>query len=636
MDLACEVSVDGFVQEQYTSGGGQCTRYAWWFGFGSRLSSSPPLARLTHARLFFFPPLCPCPPPPHTRCKPNGELLSLLDVCVDQIAKNMLRYESTQPFGEALPPELVSAVLDSFTKHRALVRLTLESVACCDLERLDVSSCKDVDDGWLAPFADKSLTHVNLASAAVTDAGLLGFTNLGNLQEMDLSACASLEGHGLAALKDSWHLHTLTLSGCRSLQDEHLGHLARLPALVHLRLDGCRFSDRALEAMTPLLPQLKTLSLNHTGARFTKPALTACLSALRECEHLDLGYSVGTVGRETLEVLVRGPTAASLQTLVLDGCRLAGTDLYALGQLTHLRGLSLRGTDIADAGLCQLPPRLEMLDVSYCKGVRRLPAQALPHLCKINLAHSGLRDSDVGSLAEFPALRDVNLDACAIGNGGLATLASLPLVRLNVADTNVSDGALAAVAASFPLLSELSVFYCNITDVGVRHLGGLRHLTKLNLDGRDLTDASCQSLAALTRLTHLILSGRVSDKGLSHLSSLPALTHLDACGGRITDQGLEHLGRLSTLKRLNLSHNTRVSNAGLHHLAPLNDLEVLNLSHTDVAAPGALAPLRKLRGIKVLAVNGCQGFDEATVAELTASLPYLGTVKAAVTGCGRG
>lgn len=251
----------------------------------------------------------------------------------------------------------------------------------------------------------------------MTDAGLLHLTELGALQHANLTGCTGLRSEGLAAFGESWLLTTLNLSGCRHLTDKALKPLAHLPALQHLRLRGCRqLTDVALSHLSPLTPRMKTLDLNE-GAQFSASALCGCLGGLHEIEYLDLGYCSKGMGRETLEVLTRGRASATLHTLILDASRgLTNADLYSLGQLGSLKKLSLRGcTAISDAGLCQLPLKLEEVDVSHCRGVRRLPAQSLLKLKKINFAHSGLRDSDVGSLSEFGALVDINLDSCAIG-----------------------------------------------------------------------------------------------------------------------------------------------------------------------------------------------------------------------------
>ena len=73
--------------------------------------------------------------------------------------------------------------------------------------------------------------------------------------------------------------------------------------------------------------------------------------------------------------------------------------------------------------------------------------------------------------------------------------------------------------------------------------------------------------------------------GISSLSELHALTHLDLAGTRVTDTGLEHLSGLSELARLDLG-GTQLTDAGLEHLTELHGLETLNLGRTQVTDVG--------------------------------------------------
>lgn len=50
--------------------------------------------------------------------------MTLVDICVDEICKNILLFEAPLPF-DCLPPELVSKLLDSLTNHKALTKLTV-------------------------------------------------------------------------------------------------------------------------------------------------------------------------------------------------------------------------------------------------------------------------------------------------------------------------------------------------------------------------------------------------------------------------------------------------------------------------------------------------------------------------------
>jgi len=54
--------------------------------------------------------------------------MTLVDICVDEICKNILLYEAPLPF-DCLPPELVRRLWDSLTNHKALTKLTVSALA---------------------------------------------------------------------------------------------------------------------------------------------------------------------------------------------------------------------------------------------------------------------------------------------------------------------------------------------------------------------------------------------------------------------------------------------------------------------------------------------------------------------------
>ena len=58
----------------------------------------------------------------------------------------------------------------------------------------------------------------------------------------------------------------------------------------------------------------------------------------------------------------------------------------------------------------------------------------------------------------------------------------------------------------------------NITDIGLRHIGGLTRLKELDVQRNPITDAGLQHLRALTGLTHLgLFHTRVTDEGVNEL-----------------------------------------------------------------------------------------------------------------------
>lgn len=104
------------------------------------------------------------------------------------------------------------------------------------------------------------------------------------------------------------------------------------------------------------------------------------------------------------------------------------------------------------------------------------------------------------------------------------------------------------------------------------------YLRVRNIDDEAL-DALVKAVGSLPTLTTLNLAENrnVTDLGLSRLTALPGLTHLNLSSCSITNQGLTHLAALKKLEHLNISYCNRISDEGLRSLKPLNRLTYLDI-----------------------------------------------------------
>jgi Leucine-rich repeat (LRR) protein len=106
--------------------------------------------------------------------------------------------------------------------------------------------------------------------------------------------------------------------------------------------------------------------------------------------------------------------------------------------------------------------------------------------------------------------------------------------------------------------------------------------------GNTITDSDLGVLAPLTGLTRLILDGaQLTGSGLTYLKEPTRLRELEfyRCGN-LTDAGLRNVQRFTGLKYLNLNC-TGVTDAGLTHIGSLSHLEWLNLAGTRLTDEGA-------------------------------------------------
>eukprot|EP00803_Ostreobium_quekettii_P005614 evm.model.scf_375EXC.4 EVM.evm.TU.scf_375EXC.4 scf_375EXC:55822-57139(-) len=194
-----------------------------------------------------------------------------------------------------------------------------------------------------------------------------------------------------------------------------------------------------------------------------------------------------------------------------------------------------------------------------------------------------------------------------------------------------------AALAGLPELRHVIFKSCTITDEGLRHVGKLESLTRLQLSNSvRITDAGLQHLRSLTGLQYLTLSGCRGnwDRQLEPIGKLAELKHLevtlDRCLGWITDRSIIHLGALAALERLQLT-DTQITDRGLEELNSLKRLRHLDLSRSRITGRG-LGQLFGLTGLAELRVCGCGGIrdEEFTFVEVLVGLTALD-----VLGCWR-
>ena len=141
-----------------------------------------------------------------------------------------------------------------------------------------------------------------------------------------------------------------------------------------------------------------------------------------------------------------------------------------------------------------------------------------------------------------------------------------------------------------------------VTDSGLTNVTTLNNLEHLILNFTAVTDAGLANVGKLTELKGLALSRtKVTGAGMKHLKDLRELDALYLYGTAISDDGLKQLEPLTNLTVLNLNR-TRITDEGLKSLQQMKKLEYLFLSFTDVSDVGVghLVNLNDLIGISLV------------------------------------
>lgn len=139
---------------------------------------------------------------------------------------------------------------------------------------------------------------------------------------------------------------------------------------------------------------------------------------------------------------------------------------------------------------------------------------------------------------------------------------------------------------------------------------------------RHITDSDLATLSEhlkrFPRLYHIYIYGKVSDRGLAHLSELTQLREVVLSNNLISDTGIKQLVTLVNLEELHLGH-TNVTDDGAEMLQQLSHLRLLYLDGTRIS-DAAIIHLQELRELEMLSLTDTNLSDQA-VNRLRKELP---------------
>lgn len=235
---------------------------------------------------------------------------------------------------------------------------------------------------------------------------------------------------------------------------------------------------------------------------------------------------------------------------------------------------------------------------------------------------SGLPITDAG-LNEIPflaRLHEIALDSTRISAEGLAPLAEATELRRVTLDGTTQNQGFSHLARATHLES-LEIIpnqgQSEFSEEAVSHLQSLRSVTKLVLDGANLSPAVMNWIAEQKNLKTLSLKyTNLSPELLSQLTSLAAIESISLSGSNLDDAGVAALSAFENLRNLDLA-NTEVTDAGMAQFQPSKSLVELDLSGNRIFGGG----LTSLRGsnIESLSLRGARADNEAllTIESLT-------------------
>lgn len=354
-------------------------------------------------------------------------------------------------------PNLNALMIESCPK---IGNESLQAIAkfCPNLHSITIKDCGLVGDQGIASLLSATstvLTKVKLQALNITDYSVAVIGHYGKaITSLVLCGLQNVSQKGFWVMGNARGLKTLsslTITSCRGITDLSLEALGKgCENLKHAFLRKCCFiSDNGLVSFAKAASSLESLQLEECNRITQTGILNALSSSNSKLKSVSLVKCMGIKDLST-EFPALSP-CESLRSLSIRNCPGFGsTSLAMVGQLCpQLHHLDLSGLcGITDAGLLPL--------LECCKG----------GLVKVNLSEcSNLTDETVLALSRLhgSTIEMLNLDGCQ----------------------KITDASLAALANSCPLLNDLDVSKCTITDSGVfsLSLGIQSNLQVLSLSG---------------------------------------------------------------------------------------------------------------------------------------------------------
>ena len=275
----------------------------------------------------------------------------------------------------------------------------------------------------------------------------------------------------------------------------------------------------------------------------------------------------------------------NLNALAIRSSKLLPEDLSVLGQVTSLKVLGIGNTKTSDEVVGNLTnlANLESLDLS---GTAVTPA--------------------VGAiLSRFTNLQVLNLALTSVDDSTVAAVASLPIRRLVLSQTRISNVSLATIK-QMRSLESLDVPFCAVTGEGFRGYGssGLKRLnvgeTGFGLEGF----IAIKGMKSLEDL-NVYRAGLVEHTKANVFRSFPNLKILNAGGNAVTNAGIDVFFKgHDSLEELNLSNNKGITDQGLAALIAVKTLRVLDVRDTGCSAAGGQALKEKLPKCEIITPGG--------------------------------
>ncbi len=312
----------------------------------------------------------------------------------------------------------------------------------------------------------------------------------------------------------------------------------------------------------------------------------------------------------SLAQLAAAPEAAAAITEIdMRGAQVSGTGLSHLASLPNLQSLTVSGPRITADALTAVgkSQSLRNVDLSGSSANDQVVSELsqIPHLQSLNLEGTSVTGGSAVGLGSMRELTELSLVGTAVNDQVVASISSLPLRKLDLSKTPITNASLPHIL-KIETLEELDVSFTSLTGANYKGFGKTNikvlnvGMTPFGLDGfvnikgmKDLEDLNVYS------------AGLVEHKAANVFRTFPKLKILNAGKNSVTDEGMVVFFKgHGTLEDLQLHDNRGITDRGLGALIGVTTLKSLNVGGTACGAAGAQALKRILPECTIKTASG--------------------------------
>ncbi|CAN6442368.1 unnamed protein product [Victoria cruziana] len=361
--------------------------------------------------------------------------------------------------------------------------------SCANILSISIKDCPLVGDQGLAGLVASAanLAKIKLQGVNVSDVSLAVIGHYGkSVTELSFRGLQNAGERGFWALghaRGLMNLKTLTVSSCKGMTDAALEAVGLgCPLLKNLFLRRCCFlSDNGLQAFARAAQGLENLQLEECNRITQIGILTSFAHCKAKLKTLSLVRCMGIEDQN--ECLIPLPFCSSLRTLTIQGCPGFGDQgLVAVGKIC---------------------PRLHQVDFSGLMGITDMGFFSFIESCEAGLVKVNLNGCE-------------NLSDNAVARLVMHHGATLQVLNLGGC-RRLTDASLKALLMSCPLLQDLDLSRCSITDRGIVSLpSSVKELPDLQI----LSLSGCSLVSDISLPVLGNMSGSLVGLNLQHCDSI--------------------------------------------------------------------------------------------------------------------